>query len=49
MSSGDHTWLCDVEEFGSMCDGETVRFSPTSVIDVGGAQHIWWGSPHLLG
>ena len=35
MSSGDHTWLCDVEEFGPMCDGETVRFSLTSVIGGG--------------
>lgn len=26
-----------------------VRFTPTSVIDGGGAQHIRWGSPHLLG
>ena len=24
-----------------------VRFSPTSEIDGGGAQHIRWGSPHL--
>ena len=26
-----------------MCDGEIVVFSPTSVIDGGGAQHIRWG------
>jgi hypothetical protein len=26
--------------------GEIVAFSPTSEIDVGGAQHIGGGSPH---
>ena len=28
--------------------GEIVRFSPTSVIDGGGAQYIKWGQPSLV-
>jgi len=38
-SSGD-TKLCDVKNWVQCVTGETVRFSPTSVTDDGGAQHI---------
>jgi hypothetical protein len=39
-SSEDHTGLCDVKSWAQCVTGEIVRFSPTSVIDGGGAQHI---------
>jgi hypothetical protein len=39
-SSGDHTGLCDVKSWVRCVTGEIVRFSSTSVVDGGEAQHI---------
>jgi hypothetical protein len=38
-----------MEELGPMCAEEIVRFSPTSEIDGGGAQHKGGSSPHPSG
>jgi len=37
--------LCDVKSYVRCVTGEIVRFSPTSEIDGGGAQHIRPGQP----
>ena len=49
MSSGRSHGLYVIEELGRCVTGEIVKFSPTSEIDVRGAQHIRQGSPHLSG